>query len=76
MKEIVITKNNVRDLWEAYDEIYCLSANPNITFEEFVSKLTICENCGEYVLKDDIGTSSLAETDNVCKWCIEDGYGE
>ena len=35
----------------------------------------ICTNCGEEYAIDEHGESELALTDNICIYCMEDGYG-
>lgn len=35
-----------------------------------------CNQCGKELTEEDQGESELALTDNICKDCMEDGYGE
>lgn len=78
-----ITLENVKELWELYEyylDEFRKNNYSNIKpkhFENFVeSEVTICSNCGRYVLVDNIGTSELAMQDNICEECLEMGYGE
>lgn len=74
---IKITRNNVQELWELYENTPDAYTDENCTFEGFVKyDVKRCANCGNYVLEDDIGTSELAMTDKICRFCEEDGYGE
>lgn len=35
-----------------------------------------CNQCGKELTEENQGESELALTDNICKDCMEDGYGE
>lgn len=82
--EIKITKDNVKELWELYEELktefyknYYANVKFPYNFEEFVeNEITVCNQCGEYVLTSDIGYSELAINDNICINCMNNGYGE
>ena len=44
--------------------------------EKYVLEETfICGNCGEEYTMDEHGESELALQDNICIYCMEDGYG-
>lgn len=77
-----INLENVKELWELYEiykEDFYKRYYSNVKcmgFEEFVdSEVTKCNNCGRYITKDELGTSELAITDNICEDCMQDGYG-
>ena len=38
-------------------------------------QLTICKQCNCVIPIEYLGTSELAIQDNICKDCMEDGYG-
>ena len=40
-------------------------------FEDFF----FCSNCRELFPMDEMGTSELARQDQICKYCMGDGYG-
>lgn len=44
-----------------------------VTFESWLSDWFKCNNCQEW--RKEKGSSELAETDCICKNCMEDGYG-
>lgn len=46
-------------------------------FEQFISSEYFkCNNCNEWVLLDNKGTTELALTDNICENCMKEGYGK
>ena len=80
--KIVIDQNNVKELWKLYenykDDFYkrYFSDVKCPDFEQFVEdEVTKCSNCGDYVTKDEMGVSELALNDNICQYCMQDGYG-
>lgn len=77
------------DYLEEFRETHYSDAKPE-TFEEMAKQMIYCENTDEYhwkdecfycnncqswYLEDEKGTSELAIQDNICEYCIEDGYG-
>lgn len=82
MEKIIITKDNVKELWEMYEEYKnwfyenFYSDVRCIPFEEYVDEyFTECQNCHRYIHKSELGTSELALQDNICEDCMQDGYG-
>ena len=43
---------------------------------EFKSEMFYCENCGYWYMTEEKGSSELALQDNICEYCMEDGYGK
>lgn len=39
------------------------------------TELTKCNNCKNYINPEELGSSTLAISDNICIYCMEDGYG-
>lgn len=80
-----ITTKNVKELWELYEDYkkeykrHCISfkeLSEIYSFEEFVdNEVTVCSQCEEYILTDNIGTSEIAQQDNICLNCMEEKYG-
>jgi len=70
---------NLKECWELYTEYLeqfkkeHYSNQKPMDFVDFCeNELTICPNCGEVVLKDDIDISPL-NCDEVCVYCINEG---
>lgn len=74
---------NLKECWELYTTYVEKFKKENYSnqkpmdFVDFCEdELTICPNCGEVVLKDDIPTNAY-NCDEVCVYCIrDDGYYE
>ncbi len=67
---ITIRPDNVRDLWELYEEC---NTNPDRCFEDFVyDEVIMCHNCEEYTTRD---YAKDTYDGYICDQCITDGYG-
>lgn len=44
--------------------------------EEDEEETFYCNNCGETYELDEMGTSELAREEEICVYCMGDGYGE
>ena len=80
---IQINKNNVMILWSIYEDYLEEFKKNNYSnqkpayFEDYVqNEITMCHNCYEYRTLDEMGHSELALQDNICEYCMENGYGE
>lgn len=80
---IEIDRDNVQDLWELYEEARTEYKKRNPfkeyyqNFEDYVTNdVFICGNCDQYTDEEHKGWSELALHDNICEWCMEDGYGK
>lgn len=76
---IEVISENLQKCWDEYTCYVEKFKKENYSNKEpmdFVKwcecELTICSNCGEVVLKDEISDSPL-NTDNVCENCINEG---
>ena len=47
-----------------------------VTFLSRKKEKECCSQCGEEITKENQGESELALQDNICKYCMEDGYGK
>ena len=62
-----------RELFEAHPDHEC----PNCGTDGCVTDdLFICSNCGEWKPSVEMGTSELAQNDEICIDCMRDGYGK
>ena len=69
-KGVSINLDNVRDLWELYENTIDAYTDENCVFEKFVKyDVTRCERCGNYVLKEDISNNDYVVHDHICKYC-------
>ena len=82
MERIEIHPDNVKELWELYENYLIEFKSENYSdakpayFEDYVyNEITQCQCCGEYRTLDEMGTSELALQDHICEYCMEDGYG-
>lgn len=46
-----------------------------VTFLSRKKEKECCSQCGEEITEENQGESELALQDNICKYCMEDGYG-
>ena len=76
---IEVISENLQKCWDEYTyyvekfkkENY--SDQKPMDFVDFCeNELTICSNCGEVVLKDEIPNNAY-NSDNVCEYCINEG---
>lgn len=80
-----ITLENVKELWGLYEEYrieykkQCRSfkeLSEIYSFEEFVDNEVVqCEQCKRYIIISDILENELSMQDNICRECMEEGYG-
>jgi len=78
------------DYLEEFNQTHYSNVKPKY-FEEMVEQMVYCENtdeyhwkdetfycnnCNSYYLEEEKGESELALQDNICQYCIEDGYGK
>lgn len=77
----MINRNNVKELWELYEDYkadFYKNYYSDVKCEDFENYINNnvkqCNACKDYYLDEEMGKSEFALENNICQYCMQNGY--